>query len=255
MPGRALAVGPAGFEPGAWLHGHLYPQRCDVSPDGELLAYFALSSGSSWSAGDTYVAISRLPWLRSLVAWGTSGTWTRGVHFTDRGEWSLPAPDEGDASGLRERYGLATTRADSFSVERRRGWTETAATPARSPTDMWDEGRSHIELRKVRPGGGPDLIVGGQFAAFRSGPAGEANECSYRLATSSASSALEGVQWADWAADGRLLTMTHDGRLQTRLASGAGSTVTWERDVVGPLPGPQPQPPPPMATRWPWERT
>jgi hypothetical protein len=28
------------FHPGAWIRGRIYPERCDLSPDGELLLYF-----------------------------------------------------------------------------------------------------------------------------------------------------------------------------------------------------------------------
>src|SRR5262249_44616225 len=35
------------FEDGAWFKGRLYEERCDLSPDGELLLYFALQ-GSRW---------------------------------------------------------------------------------------------------------------------------------------------------------------------------------------------------------------
>jgi hypothetical protein len=72
------------------LHGTLYPQRCDLSPDGRYLCYFALKGDSTWELGATYIAISRLPWLTALVAWRTSGTWTRGAHFvTDAGRCDL----------------------------------------------------------------------------------------------------------------------------------------------------------------------
>ena len=47
------------YEPGSWLHGTLYPQRCDLSADGRYLCYFALEGNSTWELGDTYIAISR----------------------------------------------------------------------------------------------------------------------------------------------------------------------------------------------------
>ena len=28
------------FQPGSWLRGTIYPQRCDLSPDGRWLCYF-----------------------------------------------------------------------------------------------------------------------------------------------------------------------------------------------------------------------
>ncbi len=58
---------------GSWLHGTLYPQRCAVSPDGRWLCYVALKTGGRWSAGSTYVAVSRLPWLTAPAAWAPAG--------------------------------------------------------------------------------------------------------------------------------------------------------------------------------------
>ncbi len=57
------------YEPGAWLRGTIYPQRCDLSPDGRWFAYFALKASAEWELGPTYIVISRLPWLAALAAW------------------------------------------------------------------------------------------------------------------------------------------------------------------------------------------
>ena len=67
---------------GAWFRGSLYPQRCDLSPDGRWLLYFARKDGADWPAGETYTAVSRLPWLKALAAWEELGTYSRGAHFT-----------------------------------------------------------------------------------------------------------------------------------------------------------------------------
>ena len=45
------------FQPGSWLRGTIYPQRCDLSPDGRWLCYFTLKAGARWSAGATYIAL------------------------------------------------------------------------------------------------------------------------------------------------------------------------------------------------------
>jgi hypothetical protein len=91
-------------EPGSWLRGTLYPQRCDLSADGRYLCYFPLKGESTWELGATCIAISRLPWLTARAAWRTSGTWTRGAHFVaDADRCDLGPPDAGDTSGLRDR--------------------------------------------------------------------------------------------------------------------------------------------------------
>jgi hypothetical protein len=65
------------YEPGTRMHARVYPQRCDLSPDGQYLCYFTLNPGSDWAAGDTYAAVSRLPWLFALAAWDEISTHSR----------------------------------------------------------------------------------------------------------------------------------------------------------------------------------
>ena len=235
------------YEPGAWIRSNLYPQRCDLSPDGRWLCYFTLKMPGAWKAGSTYVALSRLPWVTALAAWGTCGTWTRGAHFVeDRRVWEVGEPAEGDATPCRHTFGLAITRPTTFPVERRRGWTETPDTPPREASDMWDERRA-VVMEKPRPksGGAMRLKVRGHFAAFREG---QSRDVSYELVEASRVTALVDVQWADWDAEGRLLTATRDGRLQIREISDRGAAVLAEANAGALSPGPTP--PPAEAHRW-----
>jgi hypothetical protein len=238
------------YEPGAWVRANLYPQRCDLSPDGRWLCYFTLKGSATWKAGPTYIAISRLPWLMALAAWGTCGTWTAGVHFVeDRSVWQVDAPAEGDVAPCRKKLGLALTRPATFAVERRRGWTETPDTPPRKSSDMWDERRA-VTLEKPRPrtGGGVRLTVQGRFAAFRSSGPGEPKDVRYDLVDDRRITHLADVQWADWDAKGRLLVATTDGRLQIRTWSSEGCSIRSEVDLRAF--GPSPSPPPKEAYRW-----
>jgi hypothetical protein len=236
------------YEPGAWIRANLYPQRCDLSPDGRWLCYFTLKMPGRWKAGSTYVAISRLPWLSALAAWGTCGTWTRGAHFVDDPSvWSVGDPDEGDARPCRRRFGVALTRPASFAVERRRGWTETPDTPPRAADDMWDERRAVITMEKSQPKGDGyvRLRVRGRFAAFRES---RSRVVSYEIAAGPRLQALDEAQWADWDADGRLLVATRDGRLQIRELSTGGSRVVFEANPAAETP--HPEAPPAEALRW-----
>jgi hypothetical protein len=238
------------FGHGAWLAGTVYPQRCDLSPDGRWFAYFALKPSSTWDAGSTYIAVSRLPWFTALVAWGTDGTWTRGVRFVDdRERWTVPEPAEGDPAPLRARYGLELRRAETFAIERDRGWTETEDTPSRDPDDVWDERRvRRVTMRKRHPvDGDAALVVGGRFAAFRDNRNYDP-EIWYALEHDGTLETLAGVQWADWDPSGRLLVATTDGRLQVRGVEAHDSAVSWEVDLSADEP--DPQPPPDEARRW-----
>jgi len=230
------------YEPGAWIRGNLYPQRCDLSPDGQWFTYLTLKGAARWKAGGTYVAISRLPWLTALAAWGTSGTWTRGIHFVeDLDIWQVVPPDEGDAGPGRRHFGIVITRPASYAVERRRGWTETPDSPKRQAGDMWDEARaSELKMEKPRPGAdGTRLVVQGDFAAFRES---HPRAVHYQIVERDRALSLDGVQWADWDAKGRLLLATTDGRLQIRKASAKHSEVVWEIDVSDRRPDPKPAP-------------
>lgn len=248
-----VGVQPA-YQPGAWLRGTIYPQRCDLSPDGRWLAYFVLTGrpAADWRAGGTYVAVSRLPWASALAAWGTDGTWTHGVRFDDdRSVWDVGEPDEGDAMPCRARYGLGWVRSVSYAVERRTGWTETPDGPAYDERDPWEIQRApRLTMARPRPGGGATLQVTGAYAAFRSFDTRHYGDPVYRLTGGLVGDAVDrvltGVQWADWTADGRLLVATSDGHLQVR--AGGGDDVTWESDLAALAP--DPQPPPPEAARW-----
>lgn len=60
------------FERGQWLRGRVYPERCDLSPNGKLLVYFAMRRGHTWSA------VARPPFFTPLAVWEESGTWGGG---------------------------------------------------------------------------------------------------------------------------------------------------------------------------------
>jgi hypothetical protein len=237
------------YEPGAWLRGTIYPQRCDLSPDGRWFSHFALKASAEWELGPTYIVISRLPWLTALAAWGIGSTWTRGMQFVeDRAVFEVDEPDLGDLSSVRERYGLRLSRADSFAVERRRGWTETPDTPPRAPDDAWDERRGDkIVMEKPRPNasGSDRLTVRGTYAAIRE-LHGQRTDIRYEHCSRDLTRHLDHVQWADWDARGRLLVATDEGLLQIR--DGADGSVRWEADE-GAF-EPDPAPPPAEASIW-----
>ena len=242
------------LERGSWIHANLYPQRCDLSPDGRWLSYFTLRQKSTWGAGPTYIAISRLPWLTALAAWGTCGTWTCGLHFVDRRRtWEVGPAAEGDSEPLRKRYGfgLELTRPPAFAVERRRGWTESAVSPPYDPEqDPWDIRRvPRLTMEKPRPhsAGSVRLTVSGRYAAYRSGkPAW--SEATYTIQDGDGPRGLQHVQWADWDGMGRLLVATTTGRLQVREEPWDETSTTWSADLSDDRPAPAE--PPSIARRW-----
>ena len=74
------------FEEGQWFKGRIYERRGDLSPDGELLIYFAANwkkPHSSWTA------VSRPPFLTALAFWPKGDGWGGGGHFLARGHIAL----------------------------------------------------------------------------------------------------------------------------------------------------------------------
>ncbi len=68
---------------GAWFHGRIDASRCSLSPDGQLLIYFAVChrKTSRCPLGFEWTAISKPPWLTALVRWTQSSTWGGGGSF------------------------------------------------------------------------------------------------------------------------------------------------------------------------------
>lgn len=229
------------YEAGAWIRATLYPQKCDLSPDGRWLLYSALDYRSDWAAGSIYEAVSRLPWVHALAAWEAGTTYTRGARFVEEpGHDDLGEPEVGDASPLLRRYGVRLNRAEQFAVERRRGWEETADSEPRSPGDAWDEHR-RVRLRKSRPGGGGALEVEGTWAAFRSSPEVR-TPAQYTLIRNDGEAELLDVQWADWDAGGRLLVATTSGVLEVRERAAGRATTVFRHNLSALTPDPRPTP-------------
>jgi hypothetical protein len=69
------------FEIGQWLKARIYERRCDLSPDGEFLLYFAANwrkPYQSWSA------VSRPPYFSALALWPKGDGWGGGGQFPRR---------------------------------------------------------------------------------------------------------------------------------------------------------------------------
>ena len=236
------------WEPGAWLHGRIFPQRCDLSPDGRWFLACIHKPGADWPAGDVYEAVSRAPWLTALAAWGEGSTYARGAHLTEAtGVCELGSPDVGDAGPLLARHGLAVTLAEQFAVERRRGWAEVPGTPPRAERGPWDD-RVGIEVRRPHPDdAGTWLHATGLAAGHRTGLF-EDDPATYWLEAHGELVVLDDVQWADWAHDGSLLVATVDGRLQQRRPDGGRDADAVEIDLAPERP--EPTPPPAWASEW-----
>jgi hypothetical protein len=70
------------FQAGAWFKGSMYPEKCDLSPDGALLLYFVLrGSMLQTSYTHAWTAVSRAPWMEALGLWPQGMTYGGGGRF------------------------------------------------------------------------------------------------------------------------------------------------------------------------------
>ncbi len=77
------------FELGQWLKGRIYERRCDLSPDGKHLIYFAMSGHWESEARGAWTAISRAPYLKALALFAKGDCWHGGGLFTDETHYWL----------------------------------------------------------------------------------------------------------------------------------------------------------------------
>lgn len=70
------------FQHGHWFKGRIYPENCDLSPDGSLLLYFAHQGRRlNTSSTHAWTGLSRAPWLSTLGLWPNGSTWGGGGRF------------------------------------------------------------------------------------------------------------------------------------------------------------------------------
>jgi len=227
------------FESGAWLRGRVFPRRSDLSPDGRLLCYFAHKPTAKWEHGEAYVAISKLPWLTALHAFGTCGTWTRGYYFSAKGSC-----ENSEDAKLSIPFGLRSIPMAQFATELRHGWEEAPDSPKRLPDDAWDE-RRNARMRKRQPAGERVLCVeslgraGGEFGLEQ---AIDGLRVQYSLEFQGEIEVLDEFQWADWDREGHILAATRDGKIQILNLDAGRFEVIFEQDLSRFEPSPTPAP-------------
>jgi hypothetical protein len=77
------------FTLGQWLYGRIYERRCDLSPDGRHLIYFAMNGRWQSRARGAWTAISRAPHLKALSLFAKGDCWHGGGLFLDRTRYWL----------------------------------------------------------------------------------------------------------------------------------------------------------------------
>jgi hypothetical protein len=66
---------------GQWMRGRIYERRCDLSPDGKHMIYFAMNGRWDSAARGSWTAISRVPYLKALALYPKGDCWFGGGLF------------------------------------------------------------------------------------------------------------------------------------------------------------------------------
>lgn len=222
------------IQPGAWFRGRIYQRRCDISPVGKWLYYFAMKGGRPFHA------VSRVPWLTALALWHDDSTYTNGSHFVS-GRRRAPkwTPDQGTIAPLGKKHGLslAINETRPYAAEHLRGWRQHPEAPRRPSSDVFYE-KTPQWLVADQPGGDGRLEL--RDEGYVRGPF-EGRNPRYSFDGES----LAEVSWADWDRRGRLLVATRHGTLEIR---NANNNVQHSHSFVEFVPDPRPSPA--HAHRW-----
>ena len=77
------------FDIGQWAKVKIYEHRCDISPDGKHLIYFALNGFWDSETKGSWNAISKAPYLKALTLYPKGDTWGGGGLFTSNNTYWL----------------------------------------------------------------------------------------------------------------------------------------------------------------------
>lgn len=227
------------LESGAWFKGTLYPTRSAVSCDGQVLAYFAMHG--SW---DTYLALSKPPWLSALCAWKTVGTWTTGAYFAGNGKLRAfgalceNEPFHGTCPFPYEFGGVDTNwnRAKEFQFLVN-GWKPKGTDGS---GESFEPGPHDVtELTKGSPRD-PGIVLT-RYAEFGS--------CLYSIIyPNRPESLLPDIVWADFDRMGRVVAASAAGELKVHEVRDSNLTAVFSQELNSLQPTPVEAPP--WAKKW-----
>lgn len=106
------------FEHGQWFKGRIYERRCDLSPSGKLLLYFAATHRAPYY---TWTALSKPPFFTALALWPKGDAWSGGGMFDDEETVLLNYLPDGDApsfplaEGFRLKPGMQVKPCGQWS--------------------------------------------------------------------------------------------------------------------------------------------
>jgi len=236
------------FEHGQWLKARVYERRCDLSPDGNLLLYFASDQRRAMSS---WTAVSRPPYFTALALWPKNNTYGGGGVFEsrtnvllDRQEWEESRVAEGFSIPNWLSVGLLGRRGgwEDFDLSspwslrlQRDGW-KLMQYPIKTKDEFGASMRLELDppfvWQKANPIRSDDLAIqmailgiGGQKrpsvlaehrVVGRDGYVGQIGES----------------EWADWASNGDLLFAQSGCLFRLRLENGRFSPIEESQQIA-----------------------
>ncbi len=208
------------FEPGQWFHGRIYEQRCDLSPNGKLMIYFARQSSGKTrdNNGYTYAwtAISRPPYLTALALWPKGNCWHGGGQFeTNKRVWLNHHPNQAVPHPNHVPQGIEVidnpnAHGEDAPVLRPRlerdGWVfeqdYTFKSYSPSEQDYFFKVHSTSEqpliYRKPNLYTPLTLVMASNYTSHK-------QRFEFTIRHESGETSLNGAEWADWDRRGRLV--------------------------------------------------
>ena len=229
------------FDRGAWHRGRIYVRRCDLAPNGDLLAYFC-NDFRNRNTDYTYAwtAVSRPPWLTALALWPKGDCWNGGGIWLSSRHLLLNHPEGMRAHAAHQPHGL---RVDAAT------WGRGEDSPIfheRLKLAKWTCEREAHRLPDVKYGWSPETWVrstsDGRTLRMTETVTNLRLHRSYELADESGDSLSLSADWADCDRSGRVL----HSRGGSLYADGV-QVADFSADA------PDPRPSPPWAHHWPHE--
>jgi hypothetical protein len=200
---------------GDWFRGQVYARRCDLSPDGRRLVYFAANFGSrkqsGFEYGHSWTAISEPPSLKPLVYWSKGDCWMGGGLFASNSAVQLNEVDGRARPAVPTDLSVTFDRSAHGEDEplygrrlQRDGFTQLQPLIAH-----YDSGRfatTQPEIRVKRSTDGQSLELARSLEGFT-----DVHRYTHTTAAGTRA-ALPRVTWADFDSVGRLVC-ARDGQL------------------------------------------
>ena len=206
------------FETGQWLKGRIYERRCDLSPEGDLLIYFA----ANWKRPYlSWTAVSRPPYLTALALWPKGDARGGGGQFRSRGVIALdhdPGAKLQEGFSLpkwirtepfRETYGWA---ADARRLQRD-GWVRVSDDKGvkNKHGASWIEYKFPVVLRKPHPKLPRKYLLEMSIPGSTEREGWDISE--YSVIGPGGAQNIGRSEWADWSQWGGDLLYSKGGRL------------------------------------------